>query len=238
MDSIFAAQEWLGNLILAAREWLSGNASVLAGFSTASVLLMTAVIALVQYWSSQRWKRRQLAAEMIQNFHKDEDIALAILFLDVLEGDFPVPAKYVGMPGLDSTFHHSAERMKNAFDMHNRIFDPHAGGSYLHPRFRTEGLGLYVRVFDQMFERIELLYSFVELRLIRANDIKPLRYWLAKIHHAKYDGVQVFDRYLRHYEYNGVLRLTKKLGKKRPHAQLPFKHMQAEDENLHPVANQ
>lgn len=208
------------NLLHAFVAWVRDHAALLAGYSTAFILSLSAITALVQYRWTQSWKRREFAAQMIKEFHKDEEIFLAILCLDVLEGEFPVPQKYIGLSNLGKKFRHSAAEMKQAFDMKNRIIDPHTGGTYLNPSLEHTGLWLYVRLFDQMFERLELLYSFVELKLIKVNDVQALRYWLAKLNHAKYDGESIFLPYLKHYQYEGVLHLLENIGKKPPHPQL------------------
>lgn len=98
--------------------------------------------------------------------------------------------------------------MADAFDLRNREPLSETGDIDLKLDKLTPERILYVDVFDRFFEYLEQLYALVRNHLVEFKDMVPVNYWANRVYQIQVDGHYVFQEYLKHYEYKGVLALV------------------------------
>jgi hypothetical protein len=165
----------------------------------------------LQYRDAQRWKKTQIAAELIEKLFRDEDTIIALRILDGQDGKAFLPTKYRGKEC--DPFEHNLSQLADAMSKDVRWTEPATGITGLKPEYRGKDLGIYVAIFDSFFEQLERIEALVRTGLIAWSDLRPLSYWLSRIKHAHHRGRPIFDWYLEHYRYEGVRRMAQHLGR-------------------------
>ena len=117
---------------------------------------------VLQYGQAQRWKRLEYAAGQLQRLQLDPDLALATAFLDSSERAVPLPAKYQVYKG-EPVFNHNCQVMyrKMALEYEN-----------------TPEFFIYADAFERLFEYLVQIYAFIDMKLIKAGDVKSLKWIL------------------------------------------------------------
>ena len=166
------------------------------------------IIGLVQYRRAQVWKRMEFAASLVRRVASDNELTLAITFLDWRHRHFAVPDKYKPVATGHLQFCHSHETMARVFSMSSREKLPETGMLDLKQEEITLESMIYIDVFDRFFEYLEEVNSFIEMGLVNKTDVKLLSYWANRIVNLKYMQTHIFVEYLKYYKLNGVLVLS------------------------------
>ena len=116
-----------------------------------------------QYRQAQRWKRMEYAANQLQRLQSDPDLVLAATFLDFSKRGVPLPEKYREYVG-SSIFDHNCQTMYRV--MATRYEN-------------TPEFFVYIEVFERLFAYLGQINSFIEIGLIKASDVKAIR-WVLK----------------------------------------------------------
>lgn len=166
------------------------------------------IVGLIQYRRAQVWKRMEFAASLVRRVASDNELTLAITFLDWRHRHFAVPDKYKPVAGGHLQFCHSHEAMARVFSMSSREILPETGMLDLKQEEITLESMIYIDIFDRFFEYLEEVYSFIEMGLVNNTDVKILSYWANRIVNLKYMQTHIFVEYLIYYKLNGVLALS------------------------------
>lgn len=160
-------------------------------------------VGLAQYQRAQRWKQSEFASKEIEKLFSDEVLITACQMLDWESGTQKIPSKFLAKDG--ETFTYSWNDFRDA--MYPGIAKPNTNG--YNPDQR------YCRViFDDFFTYVDLLNHYVNLKLIRVEDIKPLQYWMTQIFNSPITkDKSLFHDYLKYYKYTGVFELNEKFQK-------------------------
>lgn len=165
------------------------------------------VFAVIQYKAAQKWKRLEYAATVLSKINTDEDLILAVTFLDWRQRDICIPKRFLGNPEEDTFFKHTHLRMAEAFDLQNREKLNEHGDIDLKNDYSNTINFVYVETFDKFFSYLEQINSFINMGLIKIEDVSVLNYLANRIYSIKANGKPVFRDYLEHYRYDGVLNL-------------------------------
>jgi len=111
-----------------------------------------------QYRQAQRWKRLEYAANQLQRLQSDPELALAATFLDFSKRGVPLPEKYWEYVG-QHVFQHDCQIMYKA--MATRYEN-------------TPEYFIYGEVFERLFGYLAQMYEFIDMRLLKASDVKAL----------------------------------------------------------------
>lgn len=163
---------------------------------------------LLQYRSAQTWKRLEFAASVLNKINSDPDLRLAITFLDWRQRDFVLPERYLSLASKMRTFRHDHKQMAEAFDLRNREFLTETGDLDLKLSELTLERILYVDVFDRLFEYLEQVHAFINMGLIKLEDVVLVNYWANRVYEIQVSDRYIFREYLAHYKYKGVLALV------------------------------
>ncbi len=71
-------------------------------------------------------------------------------------------------------------------------------------------LVVYRDSFDRLFQYLENLDHYIDIGLIEAGDIAPIRYWLEQVRRNRFTRQPLFAKFIEHYRYEGVIALMKK----------------------------
>ena len=115
-----------------------------------------------QYQQAQKWKRLEFAASQLQRLTSVPELALAGMFLNYSKRGIPLPESYWEYAGT-KVFEHDCQTMYRI--MVTRYENK--------PEFF-----IYVDTFEHLFEYLVQIHAFIDMKLIRANDIKSLRWIL------------------------------------------------------------
>ena len=132
------------------------------------VLVLIAAIAgflfgVYQYQQAQKWKRLEFAASQLQRMYEDPELVLAGTFNNYSARRVPLPEKYWGYYG-GKVFDHDCRKMYRLMSS----------------RYERElDFFIYNDAFERLFEYLEQMYAFVEMKLIKVDDIRSLD-WIIK----------------------------------------------------------
>jgi len=166
------------------------------------------IIGLLQYRRAQIWKRMEFAASLVRRISADNELTLAITFLDWRHRHFAIPDKYKSVAAGRLQFCHSHEAMARVFSLSSREILPETGMLDLKPEEITLESMIYIDVFDRFFEYMEEINSFIEMGLVNKADVKLLSYWANRIISLKYLQTEIFIEYLKYYKLSGVFALA------------------------------
>lgn len=159
---------------------------------------------LMQYRLAQRWKRMEYAASIIDQINTDEDLKLALTFLDWRERDIVIPGRF-GPTEEFFSFRHSHARMAEAFKLENREISADTGMVDLKAEYLKTEYIIYVEIFDRFFDYLEQVNQCMNMGLIKRDDLERLNYWADRIFRMRYDSKPIFKDYLQYFGYDGVL---------------------------------
>lgn len=163
-----------------------------------------------QYTAAQKWKRLEYVASVLSKINIDEDLMLAVTFLDWRKRDIFIPQRFLANHDEEKWFQHTHLRMAEAFDLNNREPIIEHGNVDLKIDHLNIVNIVYVETFDKFFLYLGQINDFIKMGLIKFDDVTDLNYLLNRINSLKVNGKYVFRDYLRHYEFNGVLDLIEK----------------------------
>jgi len=160
-------------------------------------------LGLAQYYRAQRWKMAEFAAKELEKLNNDPLLSLACTLLDWEGRTFGVPETY-RYKSENSSFIHTWKILEKAMVPSITPDDGQDGF--------TEQEVMYRDIFDHLFTYLELMNHYVEIKLIRSDDISILKYWFQQIAGSELaHGKPIFQKFLQKFEYIGVNSLSKKL---------------------------
>jgi hypothetical protein len=170
-----------------------GSVTALGGF----------IFGLCQYVKAQHWKRAEFAAKELDKLNSDHLLSMACTLLDWTERKFAIPDAYK-YKAEEPTFIHNWAVLEKAMVPGLVPTDGRPGFSWQEVLYRD--------VFDHLFTYLDLVNHYIEIKLIKVDDVKILRYWLEQISHSELAGGRpIFRSYLKKFGYDGVNRLSQKL---------------------------
>lgn len=145
---------------------------------TGGIAAVAAIVGLIQYKKSENWKRAEFTGRLLEQLSSNEELAFASRSLDWGVGPLIVPIKYRVLYKVETnTISHEWSRFAKAVRP-GLEFD-----------FRTEiDLLVYRYCFDAFCDFLDRLRIFVELRLIKLEDLSSLGYYAALMHNPIYYG--------------------------------------------------
>jgi hypothetical protein len=130
------------------------------------LVLLVGVIGFIfgvyQYQQAQRWKRLEYAANQLQRLQIDPDLELATTFLDYSERAVSLPEKYWEYTGAH-VFNHNCQSM---YHIMAKWYE------------NTPEFFIYADAFESLFEYLVQIYVFIDMKLIKADDVKSLKWVL------------------------------------------------------------
>jgi len=133
-----------------------------------------------QYRNAQDWKRTEFAASLLRELNSDKDLIAACAILDyparTLVLDHRPKEKEPGKPAGTNeddacwTLEHDQRKLIDAMklrDAHGPAFLPHQM--------------VYRDIFDKFFTYVGQIHHFCDQKLIIANDVQPIAYWLRRV---------------------------------------------------------
>jgi hypothetical protein len=160
-------------------------------------------VGLSQYIKAQHWKRAEFASKELDKLNSDHLLSMACTLLDWDGRTFAVPDSYKYKAEEPSFIHNWAE-LEKAMVSDIRPVDA--------PGFTWKEV-LYRDIFDHYFNYLDLINHYIEIKLIKINDVKTLRYWLIQIAGSPLANEKpIFQDYIIKFGYEGINRLSNKLG--------------------------
>lgn len=151
---------------------------------------------LYQYRQAQTWKRLEFAAGQIQRLTSDPDLVLAITFLEYSKMEIPLPEKYAKIAKTD-TFEHDSSQL-------SRMMEP----DYFE---RTAEYFIYREAFMRLFEYLEQIYQFIDMKLIKATDVKGIAWVLRQIAQPRFIPQMILIEQLQS-NFTDILKLMQIMG--------------------------
>ncbi len=157
---------------------------------------------ILQYRQAQRWKRLEYAASQLRRLGTEPELALAITFLDISKRGVPLPEKLWKYAGAE-VFQHDCQKMyalmKSNYEDDVEYF-------------------IYNDAFEQLFGYLEHIYACIEMGLIKARDVKALRWMVKSLSNATWaaegekDVFLVCAQRLGYYDVIKLLRMLDQMG--------------------------
>lgn len=167
------------------------------------ISLLVFIKGIHEYTKAQRWKKGEFVAKEIKEFQNDFDIKRAMILLDWNCKELDLrPNEIEGK----TKFIFTDDLLKSALQTHRNI-----------TTFSLEEV-VIKGILDSFFDRLTLFNNYIETELISVNDIKPyLIYWIKILadpeNGRKPKEIRILIwKYLKEYEYNGVIEFYHKLG--------------------------
>lgn len=146
----------------------------------------------------------EYAASIIDKINTDEDLRLALTFLDWREREILIPPRFVPTKECLS-FRHTHALMAEAFKLENREVLEETGMLDLKIQYLKTEYFVYVDVFDRFFDYLEQINQCMNMGIIKRQDVERLNYWADRIYKMKFDSKPIFKDYLHYFGYDGVL---------------------------------
>ena len=140
---------------------------------------------LYQYTYAQRWKRLEFAATEIQRLTQDEDLRIAMMFLEYSKRPVPLPPKYFELLD-EKIIDHSHEKLSKILKIDFFETDP----EYF----------IYRDSLGRLFEYLEQMYHFINMGLIKAKDVKQLQDVLDRIANPRWIDKETLNTYVRQFD--------------------------------------
>jgi hypothetical protein len=160
------------------------------------------IFAVVTFRRTQKWQQLRFASEVIEKIYSDDTLRLAIRFLDWHDREVELPERFAYYGDEKRRFDHKLSNMAAAMSIKNREYDKETGIYDLKVDYRSPQYMIYVEVFDQFFDYLSQVRSFVKDGLIDDRQLTPLLYYLRRL-----DALRIFHGYLEMYEVNDVVEL-------------------------------
>jgi hypothetical protein len=155
-------------------EWFAANRDALIGLSSvfstigAIAAVVFFVLALVQYWRSEKWKKTEFMAQLYKDFTNNDACRCAMWMLD---GNRRTMMFRDG--GEVKTFEYN-------FGILQHALRPRTAADPLSP------IDLHVRdMLDHFFTHVEQFERAIENRLVRKDEVYPyFGYWIVRLNGA------------------------------------------------------
>jgi len=157
------------------------------------------IFGLYQYAVAQKWKQAEFAAGQLLRLNTEPELYTCCLMLDWREREIVVPERLRVRPD-EERLHHSCENLREAMRPETEKHE-----------FTWEE-AICRELFDVFFTYLENINHFLDIGLIRRRHVAALRYWLEQVAQPRHCEEPVFEGFLKHYEYTGVLELMDRLG--------------------------
>jgi hypothetical protein len=179
--------------------------AAVAGYLVVAAPIVVAAIgvsvAALTFVRSQKWQQLRTAAEIVDKVYSDENLRLAVRFLDWHDRDIYLPKGYVQYGNSRGVFAHKVSNMIAAMDTKNRCYDGETRLSDLKEEYRKPEFIIYVEVFDQFFDYLCQVYTFMKAGLIKSENMTVVGYMLRRLDRL---GVR---KYLELYQFDEVISL-------------------------------
>lgn len=172
-------------------------ADILAVIGTI-IALSGFLFGLYQYTKAQRWKKLEYAAKLLQEMTIDEDIALALIFLEYSKRQVPLPDKYHKLAG-DSLFQHDSEKLSQMLEV-----------GYWE---NTPEYFIYRDTLNRLFRYLQQFQQFIEMKLIEPEEAYLVGWVLRRITNPDYIDKKTLHAYVQYFP--GVISLLQSFGYKK-----------------------
>ena len=154
-------------------------------------------VGLYQYHISQKWKRSEFAASLLDEFANDERLSTCCKLLDYSTRTLPVPKQYSVLTK-DATFLHNWDALIRGMKHESEL------AAFDWQEF------LYRDLFDYFFSYLERVNHYINIHLIETHDVTSLIYWVEQISNPRFVTEPVFINFIKQYDYAGVIELIEK----------------------------
>ncbi len=152
------------------------------------------IFGLYQYTIAQKWKKSEFAAKQLEMIINDPILLMCCTCLDLETRKMVVPAQYREMMD-DDTFIHKWNVLSTAMLPEAEQFS-----------FTWQEV-IYRDSFDYFFNYFERIDHYISIGLITVKDVSNLEYWLRQIATPRFTEKNIFEKFIKAYEYTGVLSL-------------------------------
>jgi hypothetical protein len=164
---------------------------------------------LYQYYIGQKWKRSELAAELLEKFAYDEKIVTCCQVLDWSVRRISIPEDFY--PVVDECSQNDTLHKKRTFvhsyeELHKALLPEQVKGEF------TMQQMIYRDLFDHLFTYLERINHYININLISISDVSGLEYWMRELSNPRFTDQPVFTSFIDTYEYDGVKELMVKFG--------------------------
>ena len=149
-----------------------------------------------EYRQAQTWKRLEFAASQIQRLTSDPDLILAVTFLEYSGMKIPLPEKYWKLARAQ-TFNHDCDKLSKMMDAEH--FE------------QTAAYFVYREAFARLFEYLEQIHQFIEMKLIKVNDVKGIKWVLEQIAAPRFISKTILIQHLQG-NFKDVIKLMDIMG--------------------------
>ena len=172
------------------------------------VAAISVVIASYTFILTQKWQRLRFSAEVVDKIYSDDNLWLAIQFLEWHDREIVLPERYRQYGDSQGKFAHKVANMSTAMNLESRCFDEDTQVYDLREEFRRAEYIIYVEVLDQFFDYLCRLERFMEEGLVKEKDVEPLVNFVRRL-----DSLDRFGGYLEKYKMTGVIALFNRFRK-------------------------
>lgn len=153
------------------------DAQALLNVLVSTVGVVGFLFGLYQYYQAQKWKRLEFAAAQLQRLSSEPELKLATLFLNYSRRGVPLPETYWNYANA-KVFEHDCKHMY----------------TYLQQHYTNEvSFFIYSDTIDCLFEYLDQIYSFIDMKLITVKDVSSLRWILDVIEKPQWAEKEGFD---------------------------------------------
>ena len=163
---------------------------------------VTIGIAALTFARTQKWQQLRFATEVIDKIYSDDNLRLALRFLDWHDREMVLPETYAQYGDAKRKFNHKIANMTIAMSIGSREYDKGTRVYDLKEEYRKPQFIIYVEVFDQFFDYLCQIHTFIEAGLIDDKNVTPIAYFIRRL-----DALGIFRAFLEKYEGKEVLDL-------------------------------
>lgn len=140
---------------------------------------------------SLKWKRLEYAANLLQRLTTDSDLVLSLTFLEYSKRQVYMPEKYRILSGKE-LFEHDARKLSQMLSL-----------GYWE---NTSEYFIYRDAMNHLFHYLQLINSFIRMKLIKPKDVLLLEYVLIWISDPQFIEKNVLSDYIQ-FNFPGVIKL-------------------------------
>jgi len=165
----------------------------------ASLGLTGFAFGLWQYYEAQKWKKAEFAAGLLLKLKADPALSACCKILDWSSREIQIP-EHLRISDKEFAFEHNPALLTSGMKPETEK----------HSFNRSEEL--YRDLFDEFFTYLEEVNHFIDIGLIEQGQVSALKYWLEELAAPRFVSGSVFNAFIKHYGYKGVIRLMQKFG--------------------------
>jgi len=182
---------------------------VLAKLATPTIAAFSATYVYLQYKRAQRWKASDLAASLLEKLETDPALLLACHALDWGVGPLLIPEQYQPLFPRDASGEYPGV-MQHDIKVLILALKPQLNQPTL-----DDPRGLVYRLcFIKLFNHLNKIFTLLDGKQLRIEEIADLKYWLEKLYNYPYappeNRAQVFPPALEVWGYANISMLAKK----------------------------